>query len=84
MFFFKINTFTLWCMVIPSWFTFILHLVRGPKAMYIEFMRNQTMEVRPSSRTMEKAPLYGPQCKPALITIIFVAWRKLGGIQHAC
>ena len=52
--------------------------------MYIEFMRNQTMEVRPSSRTMEKAPLYGPHCKPALITIIFVAWRKLGGIQHAC
>jgi hypothetical protein len=30
-----------------------LHLVRGPKALQIVFLRNQTMKVGPPSRTME-------------------------------
>ena len=46
-----------WCMVFLSWSTFGLHLVRGPKALEIDFLRNQTMEVRQSSRTMEKGHL---------------------------
>ena len=41
----------------PSWSTFGLHLVRGPKTSYIEVFNNQTIEVRPWSRRMEKSHL---------------------------
>ena len=37
-----------------SWSTFNLHLLRGPKALEVYFLRNWTMDVELSSRTMEK------------------------------
>ena len=40
-----------------SCFTFSLHLVRGMKALQIDFLRNRTMEVGRSSWTMEKGHL---------------------------
>ena len=36
-----------------SWFTFGLHLVRGPKALEIDLLRSWTMEFGPSNQTME-------------------------------
>ena len=45
-----------------SWSSFGLHLMRGPKALYIEILRNWTKDKRPSSM----AQLHGPQCKPTL------------------
>ena len=54
-----------------SWSTFGLHLVRGPKALQIDFLRNQTLEVGPWSQTMEKSShfmvwLHCPWCKPVM------------------
>jgi hypothetical protein len=40
-----------------SWSTFSLDLVRDSKALSIDFLRNRTMDCRPSSRTMEKGHL---------------------------
>jgi hypothetical protein len=40
-----------------SWSTFGLDLVRDSKALSIDFLRNQTMNCRPSSRTMKKGHL---------------------------
>ena len=34
-----------------SWSTFNLHLVRGPKALEIDFLGNQTMEIGQSSES---------------------------------
>jgi hypothetical protein len=40
-----------------SWSTFGLHLVIDPKALYIDSLRNRTMDVESSSRTMERGHL---------------------------
>jgi hypothetical protein len=51
-----------------TWSTLGLHLVRGPRLCKLVFSRDRTMEVGPSSPTMEKAIFHGwtSWCKPAL------------------
>ena len=63
----KPNTFTFWCMVIPSWSTFWYTPNKGPKDFVNWFFcksnyKSQTMTKRPSSMVR----LHDPCCKPAL------------------
>ena len=62
-----------------SWFTFGLHLVRSPKALWFDIVRNRTMEVGPWKRPSSMVRFHGPWCKPALLS-----YKKIHITEHTC